>query len=511
MIKQSLSFIFLLFVFLAGCSEKQQAQSSSKKTNIVIIYADDMGYGDLKRQNPNSKIPTPHLDQLASEGMLFSDAHSASTVCSPSRYSLLTGRYHWRGYLKRGIVGAWGDPVIEDGRLTIASMLKAAGYRTAIIGKWHLGMIYPFKDELGQNDPDKPAWRDRDTTRYTADAFDWSRKVKKGPVANGFDYYFGDGTINFPPYVWMENDRFLGTPTAYLGHMDEPIAEGGWDLRPGPAMADWDIPKVPIRMTEEAVNWIAQQTADTPFFLYFALPSPHTPIVPTEEFQGISDAGGYGDYMAQTDSMVGQILEALQRHHFDQDTLVIFTSDNGPELYAYDRIQNYDHYSSGPWRGVKRDLWEGGHRVPFIVKYLGRIEPDSINHHLISQVDILATLANIVGYNLPEDAAEDSVNFSETLFADKSPSGRSELVYHSVAGQFALRKGDWILIEASTAEVTEEPDWVEPNSSGINEPYVLYNISEDPGQRVNLYREKPQKAIEMLSALNAIRQKGQRK
>ena len=283
-----------------------------------------MGYGDLNDQNSNAKIPTPNLDQLAKEGMRFTDAHSVSTVCSPSRYSLLTGRYHWRGHLKNGIVRSWGDPAIEKGRLTIASMLKGEGYRTAAIGKWHLGMIYPFKKGIGQNDPNKPEWRDGESTVYKPSDFNWDQPVKRGPTAVGFDYYFGDGTINFPPYVWMENNRFLATPTQMLDLKGQNTAEGAWECRPGPATENWNIPEVPIKLTEKAVDWIEQQNKNNPFFLYFSLPSPHAPIVPVKQFQEKSDAGGYGDYMVQTDWMVGQVLDALKTKGLEDNTLVVF-------------------------------------------------------------------------------------------------------------------------------------------------------------------------------------------
>ncbi|MEX0314628.1 MAG: arylsulfatase [Allomuricauda sp.] len=507
--------ILVLFAF-GSCKvdKKEPAKNDgllnsrdSEKPNVVIIYADDMGYGDLNNQNSNSKIPTPNLDQLTKDGMRFTDAHSGSTVCSPSRYTLLTGRYHWRGYLKKGIVRAWGDPAIEDGRLTLASMLKSEGYHTGAIGKWHLGMIYPFKDGIGQNDPNKPEWRDGESKKYHPEDFNWDQPVKRGPTSVGFDYYFGDGTINFPPYMWMENDKLLGVPTKMLDNGREETAEGSWECRPGPAMENWNIPEVPIKLTEKAVYWIKEQNKDHPFFLYFALPSPHAPIVPAKQFHGKSEAGGYGDYMFQTDWMVGQVMDALKAKGFENNTLVIFTSDNGPELYAYNRIKKYEHYSMGDWRGLKRDLWEGGHRVPFIVKYPGKIQKNSINNNLVSQVDILATVADIVEYELPENAAEDSKDFSKGLFTEEKPANRDELVYHAVNGKFAIRKGDWVLIENETGSVTKEPKWIKEknNSQPDNTPLVLYNIKEDPGEQENLYTQFPDKVKELQMLLDKIK------
>lgn len=504
------SILFLIICsFLACQNQKDELKKKVDQAlpNIVIIYADDMGYGDLNSQNPDSKIPTPNLDQLANEGMRFTDAHSVSTVCSPSRYSLLTGRYHWRGHLKSGIVRPWGDPAIEDGRLTLASMLKEKGYQTAAIGKWHLGMKYPFKYGVGQNDPEKKGWRDGESTLYSPDDFNWDQPVENGPVSLGFDYYFGDGTINFPPYVWMENNKFLGKPTAVLQKGRETTTEGSWECRPGPAMQDWDIPEVPVKLTEKAVGWIKEQQKDKPFFLYFSLPSPHAPIVPSRQFQGKSNAGGYGDYMVQTDWMAGEVLRALKSKGFDKNTLVIFTSDNGPELYAYERIKNHNHFSMGDWRGLKRDLWEGGHRVPFIIKYPGRIDKNSTNHNLTSQLDIMATLAKVVGYSLPENAGEDSRDFSADLFYADKKAHRKSLVYHAVNGKYAIRKGDWVLIENNTGSVTKEPQWVkEKNNSQPDEtPLVLYNLAKDPFEQENLFESRPEKVNELQLLLDKIR------
>ncbi|MEC3907206.1 sulfatase-like hydrolase/transferase [Tamlana sp. 2201CG12-4] len=511
-IKPFIYSLFVIFFLLESCKTKEKPlavdNTSKSKPNIIIIYADDMGYGDLNALNKDSKIPTPNLDKLADEGMRFTDAHSASTVCSPSRYSLLTGRYHWRGHLKKGIVRAWGDPAIEKGRLTIASMLKESGYKTAAIGKWHLGMTYPFKEGIGQNDPKKSGWSDGNNVVYNPEDFDWEKPVEGGPNAFGFDYYYGDGTINFPPYVWMENNMFLNTPTALLDNGKTSTAEGSWECRPGPAVENWDIPNVPIKLTEKAVEWIGnQETDDKPFFMYFSMPSPHAPIVPAKRFQGTSKAGGYGDYMVQTDWMVGEVLNAIKEKGIEENTLVVFTSDNGPELYAYNRIKNYEHYSMGSRRGVKRDLWEGGHRVPFIVKYPGKVEKKSVNSNLISQIDIMATLANIVDYKLPENAGEDSKDFSKGIFSSEMPANREALVYHAVNGKFAVRKGNWVLIENKTGSVTKEPKWIKEknNSKQDNTLKVLYNIEEDPFEQNNLYNDNTEKVKELEQLLNDIR------
>jgi arylsulfatase A len=485
------------------------------KPNIVVIYVDDMGYGDLGCQNARSKIPTPNLDRLALQGMRFTDAHSASGVSSPSRYSLLTGRYHWRGHLTSDIINEWGDPAIEHGRMTIASMLKQEGYTTACIGKWHLGEIWPFKQGYGQNDTAKHNWSSisrNGKTSWTTDAFNWNLPIKEGPTDHGFDYYFGTGTINFPPYTWIENDKVLETPAEMLDLRDTRPAEGSWECRPGPAAKNWDITKVPLSIFNKTVEWINDRRGDpNPFFLYYALPSPHAPIIPDEQFRGKSGAGGYGDYVFETDWMVGQVLETLKKNGFENNTMVVFTSDNGPETYAYDRIKNFNHFSMGELRGLKRDLWEGANRVPFVVKYPGIVPEGAICDKIICQTDIMTTIAAFVGFRIPGNAGEDSFDMSEVLrgYTTTKPV-RDFIVYHSLNGSFAVRKDNWILIEARSGEVSKEPDWIKqmfdykPDTTSM----VLYNLNNDPREKQNLFENWPSKVNELKALLNKTRKEG---
>ena len=484
------------------------------RSNIVLILADDLGYGDLSCMNSESKIKTPYLDRLASQGMRFTDAHSASGVSSPSRYSLLTGRYHWRGHLTSGIISQWGDPAIEPGRPTIASILKQEGYVTACIGKWHLGWSWPFKPGLGQNDPAKKEWKAismNGKDNWTPDAFDWNRPIENGPIANGFDYYFGTGTINFPPYTWIENNHVLDIPVEMLNLRETKPAEGSWECRPGPAAKDWNINLVPERLTEKAVEWIeSRKGRDEPFFLYFPLPSPHAPIIPDDRFRGSSGAGAYGDYVVQTDWMAGQVIEALERSGFGKNTIVIFSSDNGPETYAYPRIQSYQHYSMGNLRGLKRDLWEGGHRVPFIVSYPGVVPPGTVNDKLICQTDIIATLAGLAGFSLPDNSCEDSFDQSSGF---KNPgissTARDHLISHTINGSYSIRYKNWVLIEAKSGEVSKEPDWIKQkiNMQSESTEMILYDLEKDPGETTNLYNEYPAKVAELKSLLDGIRKK----
>lgn len=469
--------------------------------NIVILYADDMGYGDLGVLNPDSKIPTPHLDALARDGMRFTDAHSSSGICSPSRYALLTGTYHWRKF--HDIVHSFGQPVFDD-ELTLPEMLRRQGYQTACIGKWHLGWDWDTV-RIGPRTDEK--------TGAKAEDYDWSKPVPGGPTARGFDYYFGDDVPNFPPYTWIENDRVLEEPTEPYASNPVP-EEGAPEGRPGPMAPGWKLDAVMPRLTEKAVEWIAaQKDAAKPFFLYFPWTSPHAPIVPTSEFQGKSGAGPYGDYVHQSDWSAGQVLKALDENGFHDNTLVMFTSDNGPESYAYPRIQKYGHRSMGPLRGLKRDIYEGGHRTPMVMRWPGVIPAGSICDSLVGQVDLMATLAAITGFALPEDAARDSLDLTPLLRGQSpEPPIRNEHVHNTFADHYAFRQGDWVLIDAPTGTVSKVPDGYNEANGYPPDPHkqALYNLREDLGERRNRINEFPDKAATMKQALEHIRQHGQR-
>ncbi|HEX4142832.1 MAG TPA: sulfatase-like hydrolase/transferase [Pirellulales bacterium] len=475
---------------------------AAARPNIVIVYADDMGYGDLGIQNPDSKIPTPHLDRLAREGMRLTDAHSSAAICSPSRYALLTGSYHWRRL--QDIVQPFGPSVFKSADLTLPEMLKAEGYRTACIGKWHLGWDWDAIKNPGAAPPDPKLG-------YAADAFDWSKPIAGGPTAQGFDYYFGNDVPNFPPYTWFENDHIVGpAPTMPVSPTGGP-AEGGWDTWAGPMPQGWDFYAVVPKLTQQTVDWIGQQRGkEGPFFLYVPLNSPHTPIVPIAEFRGRSQAGGYGDWVAQTDDNVGRILKALDDNGFAQNTLVVFSSDNGPEASAYNRVRKFDHRSAGPLRGVKRDLWEGGHRVPMIVRWPGHVKPETVSDELVSQVDLMATLAAVVGHALPAGSAPDSYN-QLPVWEEGAASPRHAIVHNGVNGSYAVRHDQWLLVAAKTGAVSRVPDWLEKEQGDAENEYPgeLYDLSQDLGERRNLYGEHPDKVGELKALLGEIRAKGQ--
>ena len=474
--------------------------ADARRPNIVILLADDMGYGDISIQNPESKIPTPNIDRLAREGTRFTDAHSSSGVCTPSRYALLTGRFHWRKFHK--IVDSFEPSVFGPTELTLPAMLKAQGYRTACIGKWHLGWNW---DAIK-----RPGAQPHPETGYAPDAFDWSKRIPDGPLDHGFDYYFGDDVPNFPPYTWFENDHVLVAPNSARKTPPE-TAEGKWEARPGPMVEGWDFYAVMPKITEKTIEWIgAQRGKREPFFLYVPFTSPHAPIVPTPEFVGKSKAGGYGDYVVQTDATVGRILKALDDLGERENTIVVFTADNGPESYAYARIQNFQHHSSGPLRGVKRDLWEGGHRGPFVVRWPGVVKAGGVSAALTSQVDLMGTFASVTGAKLAAGQAEDSHDLVP-VWKSGAPSPRRTIVHNTNANGYAARHDQWLLVAAKTGAVTRVPPWFDKENRypANDQPGELYDLSKDLAQRDNLYSQQPEKVAELQALLAAVQAKGQ--
>ena len=489
----------------ASCMLSCGTDNSEKSTrpNIVIIYADDMGYGDMSCQNPDSKIQTPHLDRLAAEGMRFTDGHSSAGVSSPSRYALLTGNYHWRRM--RGIVNDYEGTAFKPNEFTLPRMLGEMGYKTAMVGKWHLGWNW---DAIIK--PEYADWlccRDSLVKYARPEHFDWSKPFTGGPTEIGFDTYFGDGTINFPPYCWIENDKAVTAPTFMVKDLNYNPLEGHAEIRQGPAAADWHPTKVLPAITKRTLDIIKQQKSDAPFFIYCALSAPHAPIHPNDEFIGKSQAGAYGDFVVQCDDIVGQITQALKEKGLSDNTVVIFSADNGPERYAYPRIENFEHNSTESLRGLKRDLWEGGHRVPFIVKWDGKIKANSVNTNLTSQIDILATIADITGYTVPADVAVDSRSMLGSWLGEKLEQPiRETLVHHTFKDIFALRQGDYVLVNNYTGAHSKMPN-------SYNEEYdyelfdekersaLLYNLKDDLAERHDLSEREPERVAEMKSLL----------
>ena len=479
--------LLTLATTVAGSLIASVRAAELSKPNIVYILADDLGYGDVGCYNPASKIATPNIDRLAAEGRRFTDAHSPSAVCTPTRYGLLTGRYAWRTRLQRNVLGPFSQPLIADSQLTAAELLREQGYVTACIGKWHLGWGWPQPGDGGQRD--------------------FSSPIPDGPTTRGFDLYFGTDVPNYPPYCFLKNDRTLGIPSAAA-----PVGRDAFNIS-GPMLPGWRLVDVLPELERRAVQYIeAAAQGGKPFFLFLPLTSPHYPVVPSPAFQGQSQAGEYGDFVMQTDHVVGQVLSALQSSGVAENTLVFFTSDNGPEVAgelnpgAYARLKKFGHASMGSRRGVKRDAWEGGHRVPFIVRWPEKIQAASTCDETVCHVDLLATLAALLDVRLPADAGVDSVNILPALFGEHREAPlREATVHHSAQGKFAIRRGDWVLIFAPTGDDNRkqgEPAWFqedrgyEPHSAAGE----LYNLSTDPMQKNNRYDTETAQ-VQQLAAL----------
>jgi arylsulfatase A len=391
--------------------------AAADRPNIIVILADDMGVDSVSAFNESLGFETPRIDALASEGMVFSDGHSGSAVCTPTRYGLLTGRYSWRSRLKKSIIPKWDAPLIEEGRLTLASMLKEQGYDTAMIGKSHLGWNWPFKSKQAV-----PVGDGKALAKLAQQGLDWTAPITGGPLASGFDYYFGDDVINWPPFVYIENEQVLGTPNSKTYKVPE---------------SEWSEDTVLPTITSKAVSYIETQAkSDEPFFLYFPMTAPHSPITPADDFKGISEISTYVDFVIETDHRVGQILDAVDRSGISKNTLIIFTADNGTSLKHSDKegIHTKGVDFEVNVRGGKSDIWEGGHKVPFIVRWPGQINAGSHNDTPICLTDVLATVAEIVGAKLPDNAAEDSVSLLPALKGDTFD--RTDLLAQRINTQF---------------------------------------------------------------------------
>jgi arylsulfatase A len=483
----------------------------AKQPNVLILYADDLGFGDLGCYNKKSRIPTPNLDRLASESVRFTDGHSSSGICTPSRFAMLTGRHHWRDF--HGIVNAFGGSVFKPERLTLPEMLKEKGYKTAAIGKWHLGWNWDAIRNKEVRAITQCKRRRRKKQQLGPEAFDWTKSIPNGPLDHGFDYYFGDTVINFPPYCWIENDKVVKAPDTLMqtGKWKK-IKEGGWECRPGPMVTGWDPYENIPTTTKKGVEYIKKAAeAEEPFFLYFAYPAPHAPIIPNDEFDGKSKAGPYGDFVYETDHSIGQLLQALKDSGQAENTIVIFSADNGPEHYAYARDAKFDHWSAHPFRGLKRDAYEGGHHVPFMIKYPGVTMAGTVNDALVSQIDIMATLASVVGYDLPEkNAAEDSHDLLPLLKGEVK-SIRTSHIHNTFDHTWAFREGDWVLVTGKSghhSRVTKE--WLKKHDYPKVESKQprLFNLREDIGQRNDLAAKHPEKVKAMETSLARIRAQG---
>jgi arylsulfatase A len=487
---------------------------AQKKPNILVLYADDLGYGDVQCNNPErGKIPTPNIDRLASQGMRFTDGHSSSGVCSPSRYTLLTGRYHWRTRLQGGIVGPFGEPLIAAERMTIGTLAQQQGYRTACIGKWHLGMDWPFTEaqrpllspakQLGKI-PKEASKREKRAVAAAAVATEeqiavwrdvFSKPIGGGPSTRGFDLYFGTDIPNWPPFCFIENDRTLGIPTEFL---PQPLLGNNQASNQGPALKSWKLEGILPALGDRTIQFIDKSVQKKePFLIYMPLTSPHTPLAVNPEWKGKSGLNLFADFVMETDAVVGRVLDALEKSGVVNNTLVIFTADNGCAPYiGVKDLEQMGHYPSGPLRGYKADAWEGGHRVPFIVRWPGVVKPGSVCGQLVYQADFLRTFADVFGVKLPDNAGEDSFSLLPLLKGEDKPI-RENAVSASIGGTPAVRSGSWKYIPA-------------PGSGGWgsggdqSQPVQLYNLADDLGETKNLAAAMPEKVAEMNGLLEKL-------
>lgn len=473
--------VIVIFVVLSACYGLASPAQGAENPNVVIILADDMGYGDLKAFNPQSKIRTPHLDNLAKRGVCFTDAHSGGSTCIPSRYSLLTGRFSAR----KARFNA-NSPVITENRQTVANMLHDNGYRTAMVGKWHLGFVRKSSvDDNGQQRIE----------------FDYGKPLTGGPVDRGFDSFFGmHASLDIQPYFYIKDDRAVMPPSESVGASDSIGGKEDWNRiqgafwREGDIAPDFKHAEVTPRFASEACKVIESHDGMKPLFLYLALPSPHTPWLPAAKYVGKSDAGMYGDFVMTVDSIVGQVLKSLNKAGMSENTLVMFSSDNGPVWYDKD-TERFGHQSVGPLRGIKASVWEGGHRVPFIMRWPGHIEAGTKTERTIAFADVFATLAELVGQDtIPQGTAEDSASFLPALFHPEQQQPARPPILH---GGQVIRDGDWKLINTKGSRGFD-------SDRGVKYGIELYNLKTDLSETNNLADEMPDKVESLRAKIGMI-------
>ncbi|MEO1011844.1 MAG: arylsulfatase [Bacteroidota bacterium] len=501
---------FIIFMVLGSCSQKpkQQIKAQNAKPNVVFILADDLGYGDLKCYNPESKIPTPHLDKLASEGMRFTDAHTPASLCTPTRYGLLTGQYAWCSPLKKGVLQSYDLELIADSVETIAKVFQEGGFETAHIGKWHLGYDWKVKEGYPTTWPINGIWRadDRD------ERIDLSKGIKGGPLNAGFDYSYGFDCPNMPPYCFWENGKIIGEAPSMI-KPDTLYGNTGWFQK------GWKLEEVHPAIEKRALSYLDEVgKKGKPFFLYLSLTSPHVPLYPTDEAKGKSEAGDYGDFVVDVDNLVGKVQAQLEAIGLAENTIVVFTSDNGSPARVEDPkkgepyhkgsgevIKQFGHKANGNFRGLKGDTWEGGHRVPMIVRWPGKVVASSVNDQLVCLTDWMGLAYTLTGNKKPANQGIDSYDLTETLKNVQEPV-RGQMVHHSGSGKFAIRKGNWKLILQKGGD--KYSAFFDPKGHETRFDGQLYNLEDDAMERHNVYNEYPEKVEELTQLLAEIKNKG---
>ncbi len=500
----------LLCWILISCTD--QVPEAPTLPNILFILADDLGYGDVACYNEESRIPTPNLDQLAKEGMRFTDAHSPSTVCTPTRYSILTGRMAFRTGMRSVFVGVQGPSLIAEDRLTLPQMLRDNGYSTACIGKWHVGMT--FFNEQGDTIKDRGV--------KGVQEIDYTRTVPDGPLHRGFDQFFG--TVSCPTtdwlYAYVDGDRIPVPATQLLDKSQLPKHPYANDCRRGMVADNFDHEEVDLVFLEKSKSFLeqhVQNTPERPFFLYHSMQAVHLPSFPADQFKGKTDSGPHGDFIFEMDYIVGELMRTLERLRLDENTIVMFASDNGPEVPTIlDMRKTYQHDGARPWRGVKRDQWEGGHRTPFIVRWPGKVARNTTNDQMMSLTDIMATCAEIISAEIPRNAAEDSYSILPILMGTQGDEPiRQYLLEQTISLAMSIRDGDWKYLDhnGSGGNNYDRPgEWgMSPykiEDTDPDAPGQLYNLSTDPGETTNLYSQYPERVAQMKAKLDEFVKRG---
>lgn len=471
----------------------------AQKPNIIFILADDLGAGDVKAFNANGKIATPNLDALAAQGMKLTEAHSSSAVCTPSRYSILTGRYNWRSTLKKGVLGGFSPALIEEGRLTVAEYLRRHGYSTAAIGKWHLGLDWaklPAADKTAGKAKAADAVEPGESGDNAGADIDFTKPFGRGPTTMGFDEFFGiSASLDMPPYTFLEKDRVTVLPDHMATHPWIGVGQAVKKTRNGPTAPGFETVDVLPALTKRAVETIARKATDAkagkPFFMYLPLNSPHTPLSPTKEWKGKSGLNDYADFVMQTDAVVGEVMAALEKNGVADNTLVIFTSDNGCSPEAdFPFLAEHSHDPSLTRRGYKADIYDGGHRIPLIVRWPGRVAAGSQSGAFVCLGDFMATCADVLGEKLPDNVAEDSISFLPVITGRAGAVARDALVLHSINGSFGIRQGKWKLELCPDSGGWSFPRPGKDKTDGLPR-FQLFDLEKDPAEKTNVIADNP--------------------
>ena len=480
-------YILFLCIVIVCCKKETRvayAENESDPPNVIYILADDLGYGDVSSMNPDSKIKTIHIDALANEGMIFTDAHSSSSLCTPTRYGILTGRYAWRTRLKKGVLWSYDKPLIHSNRLTLASLLKKHGYNTACIGKWHLGL---------------------DWAKDTSGSINFNAEIQNTPTSLGFDEFYGiTASLDIPPYFYISDNRITAQK---IDSIDGTTGKGFW--RKGPIGNDFKHENVLEHLTKKAVNYIDRKAKENaPFFLYFPLPAPHTPILPNETFQGKSKTNAYGDFVLMVDDVVKQISQSVKDKNIQDNTIIVFTSDNGSSPMAdFQELESLGHYSNYHFRGHKADIYEGGHRIPFILTWPKQVKNGSRSDQTICLTDFMATMASILNDSLPDNAAEDSFDLLPIITDESKRFKREATVHHSNNGSFSIRQDHWKLIFAAGSGGWSYP--TPKDTEKLDLPKLqLYDLNSDIKEQFNVVDQHPEIVEKMTTLMNSYIQNG---